>query len=167
MRRYKSVGFLSSFCVEAMAVVEALELTLGEGWPAVTVFFDSRSVLSVVQARFVPGRSSYFVLCIKPLILDLTERGMTVKLVWIPGHRGVAGNERADAVARNAVWCERNSNIEVPLGELKNFWKANLRSESFCGAAKRRGLEAASIVHAFCLILVICGSSSGACPAAR
>ncbi|XP_020298175.1 uncharacterized protein LOC109862511, partial [Pseudomyrmex gracilis] len=105
-----------------MAIVETLELALVEKWRAVTVFSDSRSVLLAVQARFVPGKSSYLVLRIKSLILKLTERGVKVKLVWVPGHCGVTGNERADAFARNAVGCGRDSQIILlePLQILRN-----------------------------------------------
>lgn len=93
LRRYNSAGFVSSFCVEAMAVVEALELTRKEGWHAITVFSDSQSVLSAVQARFDTDSSSYLILRIKALVVELSEGGTEVGL-WIPSHCGVVTSER-------------------------------------------------------------------------
>lgn len=92
------------------------------------------SVLSAVQTRFKPGRSSYLVLWVKSLLLDLSSRGVKVKLVWIPGHSGVRGNEWADSLAKDAVRCGRPSQVGVPLSEIKNLWKADLRTEllSWC-----------------------------------
>ena len=39
-----------------------------------------------------------------------------VRLLYVPGHAGVAGNERADALARAAVTARRSSGWQVVKG---------------------------------------------------
>ena len=47
---------------------------------------------------------------LSPIIIDicnilttLSNLHLTTRLVWIPGHRGISGNEIADSLARSAI----------------------------------------------------------------
>lgn len=47
---YRTAGFVSSFCVESMAVLAALELIDRQRWPRTVIFSDFQSVLGAVGA---------------------------------------------------------------------------------------------------------------------
>lgn len=84
--QFRTSGFLSSFCIETMAILATLELTLKRGWPAVSIFTDSKSALTAIEAQFNPTSSSYLILHIKSLLFQLTKKNIVVKLIWIPSH---------------------------------------------------------------------------------
>ncbi|XP_011707612.1 PREDICTED: uncharacterized protein LOC105462607 [Wasmannia auropunctata] len=125
--KFRSVGFVSSFCVEAMAVLAALNLAESQEWPRLVIFSDSKSVLSAVGAPYVHSHSSYLVLKIKASVYRLVkERGAEVKLVWIPSHTGIRGNERADVLASEAVRDGRDTQFGIPTSEFTNLWSASM-----------------------------------------
>lgn len=70
------------------------------------------------------------------------SKGITVRLIWIPSHRGIVGNERADALASEAVRTGVDTQLGVPTGELRNLWKKHMYNELYqwsLNKAERRG----------------------------
>lgn len=53
----------------------------------------------------------------------LSNKGTKVSLIWIPGHCGIPGNEKADRLARAAIHLCQDSQFCIPLQEIKNLWK--------------------------------------------
>lgn len=43
---FRTVGFVSSFCVEAMAILAAIDFGRNQGWEKLVIFSNSQSVLS-------------------------------------------------------------------------------------------------------------------------
>jgi hypothetical protein len=43
------------------------------------------------------------VMKIKSKYLELLKKGLKVKLIWIPGHYGIPGNDRADAAVKTST----------------------------------------------------------------
>ena len=66
------------------------------------IFTDNQAA---IQACAAPGRSSgqYILRQISQLAAQLQGRGWNIQLQWLPGHEGVYGNERADALAKDAT----------------------------------------------------------------
>lgn len=54
---FRSVDFLSSFSLEAMAIIEALRFFISTDVERATIFSDSRAVLMAIGGKFVPGRA--------------------------------------------------------------------------------------------------------------
>ena len=98
---YKCADFVSSYCVEAIAILMALELEYN--WLKLTIFSDSKSILSAVSAQFDHRDKLHFILFIKDNILHLTRDKVEVKFIWIPSHIGISGNEQANRLAREAI----------------------------------------------------------------
>lgn len=93
---YRTASFVSSFCVESMAILQALSFAFQNDWPSITIFSDSKSTLSAIGSPFDLRCGSHLILEIKQLIFSLLNKGCNVSLIWIPGHCGIPGNEKAD-----------------------------------------------------------------------
>lgn len=106
-----------------MVVLEAIRLARVQNFFPCTIFSDSRSVLAAVTSKFDPNHSSFIILQIKGELKSLRDAGESCDLVWIPSHRGIMGNERADMLAREAFQVGADTQIGIPLKEQKNLWK--------------------------------------------
>ncbi|KYN03203.1 hypothetical protein ALC62_05959 [Cyphomyrmex costatus] len=130
--KYRCAGFVSSYYMEAMAILTALELGDRYGWSKLVIFSDSKSVLSAVNATFDHRSSSYLILFIKDRIIRLSrDMGTEVKLVWIPSHIGISGNERADRLAKEAITSGRDTQLGIPTSEFRNLWNRMMYSDTF------------------------------------
>ena len=78
------------------------------------IFTDNQAA---IQACAAPGRSSgqYILRQISQLAAQLQERGWNIQLQWLPGHEGVYGNERADALAKDATGSPACGSTEEPV----------------------------------------------------
>lgn len=133
--------FLSSYSVESLAILEALRICDRTNWSKVTIFTDSLFNLSAISNGFDPYKGSFLILEIKDLLVELKKKNCNVKLVWIPAHRGIEGNEHADKTAKQACQMDElamDESIKVPARELKRVWKKNTLKESFEWAWKDR-----------------------------
>lgn len=91
----------SVFTAELSAIVLALQIIFTLPVSSFTIFCDSRSALSALDS---------FNTSLHPLVLSALEwlyllrnRRYRVGFCWVPGHVGVAGNERADRLAGEAA----------------------------------------------------------------
>lgn len=88
----RSQNFLSSFCLEALAILDAT--TIIENNNVDTHFFifsDFKSVLFAFISKFIPGKSNNIILLIKKASMRISNSGKSLKFIWIPGHRGIKG----------------------------------------------------------------------------
>jgi ribonuclease HI len=56
---------------------------------------------------------------LKEKIDRLESRGKIIQFYWIPGHSGIEVNERADSEAKQAVKEGRDSQLLLPVADLK------------------------------------------------
>lgn len=91
----------SVFTAELSAIVLALRFIFTLPVGSFTVFSDFRSSLLALQ--FSPPSVGPLVLSALEWLYLLLNRGYRVGFCWVPGHVGVPGNERADALARQAA----------------------------------------------------------------
>jgi len=89
---------------ELWAISEALDIAdksgIGSDIP-ITIFCDSQKALNAIARP--PTCQEYRLL--RELIYKRTEdfhrNGHHIRLIWVPGHSGILGNEKAHIVARN------------------------------------------------------------------
>ena len=88
--------------------------------PQATVCTDSKSTLQALQRTedlTHPG-----VYEIHKLILSL-RADQHVTFLWIPGHSGISGNDRADSMAKEAAMLPDPEELPVALGDILHLTK--------------------------------------------
>lgn len=87
-------NFSSIFTAEAFAIFKAIKCSNKK---KTVIFSDSLSTISAVKNI---SNSIGIVETIRDLLISNSQ---TLKIVWIPGHTGIRGNEAADTAARSAI----------------------------------------------------------------
>ena len=92
----------SIFTAELYAIRVSLNNIIegGERGDNFTIFSDSRSALLALKKS---STRSPLVGEIKELIHRARTKNVEIELCWVPGHANIAGNERADAAAKQAA----------------------------------------------------------------
>ena len=103
----------SSTMAELAAIRQAMEEASRCTKERVVIFTDSMAALAALRNR-APKNHTALVLTIQAKVRHLQTTGRTVQLTWIPGHANIAGNVRADALARNATLSPHVS-LRLPL----------------------------------------------------
>lgn len=83
---------------ELTAILRAAEALEGEARP-VEIRTDSKYAIGVLTQGWKAKANQELIASVKAALKTLKK----VKLTYVPGHAGVAGNERADTLARSAV----------------------------------------------------------------
>ncbi|MEL6986791.1 MAG: reverse transcriptase domain-containing protein [Bacteroidota bacterium] len=105
----------SIFTAELSAILRALKEILIQDPNEYIIYCDSKSVLQSLN-HFNPAH---------PLILDILEwlivakrRGHNIEFCWVPAHVGIAGNERADQVAKSSIIDNIARNCPLPFRDI-------------------------------------------------
>lgn len=126
---FRSAGFSSIFTAEALAIAEALKIISEVNDKNFTIFSDSKSVLMALMSLSNTLNKSYLIGYIKDKLRILSESGKVVSFFWIPAHKGIVGNERADQMAKAAARSGRDTQLCIPASDFKSLWKSLLKEE--------------------------------------
>ena len=111
-------NYHSIFSAELIAIREAFSIALESKWKKVVICTDSRSSANLIEARHN---------CSHPIVNEIRHLNQkrppnkTIIILWIPGHTGIAGNEKADAFAKQSLLLPAENNIPCPANDLINY----------------------------------------------
>lgn len=106
---YEYLGTATNNVAELTAILRAAELVpVGA---AAVVRTDSQYSIGVLQKGWKAKANQELIAKVKTALKD---RGKSWVLQYVPGHAGVAGNERADELAREAVSSRRSQMPTIP-----------------------------------------------------
>ena len=108
-------GSSSIFTAEAKAILSALNYIKTCRMKSFVIYTDSLSCLQAITS----GTSRHpLILKIIKLVDTLSKCQYDVTFCWLPSHTGIAGNEKADAAAKDALKGDI-SNIKIPYSDFK------------------------------------------------
>ena len=105
---------------ELLAIYKALQYCYSDN-KKYAIFTDSMSSLQLISNCNIKTYKS-LAYDILELIQDMQNR---VKLQWIPSHKGILGNERADALAKAVPDCNSETYFKVPKEDYYNLIQKN------------------------------------------
>ena len=125
--QFRLSALASVYTAELYAIFRALRHLEVRGAPGpFAIFSDSMSALKVIQTF---NCAHPLVQKIQSLLLRLTSAGGGVRFVWIPGHVGIIGNERADAAAKAAAEKASVDMSLVHVNDLQAYFKRAVQQE--------------------------------------
>ncbi|XP_077277527.1 uncharacterized protein LOC143905805 isoform X2 [Temnothorax americanus] len=112
----------SSYTAEAFAVMAALRLMLCQierRARDMVILSDCRSVLMSIRSNILDVHRNQYIIEARRILYELCyKHEKRVILVWIPAHKGILGNELADATAKEAATEEADPSIVVPVSDM-------------------------------------------------
>lgn len=109
----------------ALWVAEDLALTKGKALKEITILTDSLSAVKQISNR---KSDSETVLLIRNSISHHKKWNRKINLIWIKGHDDYYGNIRADQLARRAVQCGTEFEVNIPISVIKKLLKTQSKS---------------------------------------
>jgi len=134
--KFRSTSYTSIYSLEAMAILETINQASNHGFLNFTIFSDSKSVLSALQNVSCNNKSSHLILEIRHQIKQIVEKNGSIKLIWIPSHCGIEGNETADPLAKEAPKYEVDYQMCTLVRDFKATWKKSNSNRSLDGVRK-------------------------------
>nr|CAI5851364.1 unnamed protein product [Callosobruchus analis] len=96
---YRKLRDHTAICTaETLAIREAIRI-MGKRTDKLAVITDSLSALQAITKQGIDKDQDYITLSTREEII-LAEQDCNIKLIWVPSHTGIAGNEQADRLAQ-------------------------------------------------------------------
>lgn len=130
----KSINNLASiYTAECIALNEACDIALQNTDKNVIILTDSLSALQKLKNLNFDIKSNSYIYEIKNKAIEfskLSTNNSKIKLIWIPSHIGISGNEQADKIAKIATNNPSNPNTRIPFTDLRQKFKLDSKKET-------------------------------------
>lgn len=128
----------SIYAAEAVAIEKAIgvvqEMKIERD---VLILTDSQSVIKAIMNNNIKRYQNRYIWKIKEKIYNIIREawkrdGTKRKIVigWIPGYKGIAGNEIADRIAKEGTKDNRDERIKVPLNDWSRMYKEEMEKRT-------------------------------------
>ncbi|XP_060866918.1 uncharacterized protein LOC132942499 isoform X1 [Metopolophium dirhodum] len=107
---FKLPSTCSIYTAEALAILLAIKYINKKENQKHIILSDSLSTLISVKNKFNP---SDIAIQIQNRLEEANQKNNNIKLIWIPGHIGIIGNERADKQAKLAINSPNSQYINI------------------------------------------------------
>lgn len=91
------------FEAEALAILYAINTILKTNARKSAIFSDSLSVISSLKNPAATGNPHHRIYQIRKALFECSRQSLETHIFWIPSHRGIPGNERADSLAKESL----------------------------------------------------------------
>lgn len=112
IQKYNIPTAVSSWYVELLGILKALESLRDSRNQNILIVSDSKSALESLKNNNFKNNNNLLVSEIKQIYDRLINSGNFIQLLWIPGHKGVKGNEVADDAAKDALVNGQTCNLK-------------------------------------------------------
>ncbi|XP_071649693.1 uncharacterized protein [Temnothorax longispinosus] len=132
---------VSTFTAEAWAIYETMFIIHQLQIPSAIIFSDCSSVLQTITSYNIT-HNNYIISLIRNMYYRAVTSGSKIKVAWIPSHKGITGNERADILAKRAARKGRKTSCMVPYIDLyhRSKYILNRRYQTYLeNAASTKG----------------------------
>ena len=116
----------TSYRAELVALREALILIEESQFSPQNSWFFTDSESTVERLKQGPGAQADELTAAVWLLLDKISRTQSIMIQWIPGHKGIDGNEKADQLAKEGATMQQVSN-RIDFQTVKTAIKLHMR----------------------------------------
>lgn len=122
-------AYASIFTIEAFAILITLDYVRENNLKKVVIFSDSLSVLKSISCPNPNNIKSHIIFLIRNRLASLTLLHFDIILAWIPGHKGLEGNEIADEAAKLASSNSPLLNFGLPPSDFVSCFREQLNDK--------------------------------------
>ena len=108
----------SIYSAELYAIFVALQLVRDHRFPSPCICSDSKSAL---QSLKYPTFTQHLHIHIAEIHHQLLTDGADIQFMWVPGHSGITGNDKADFFAKQALTLPDTTEIPIEHGSIKSL----------------------------------------------
>ena len=142
-RGFRLPDTASVFTSELYAIYQVLKHIRRHGHDRCLIVTDSASAAMALRNQRI---STALILKILELLADICSGGCEIRLLWVPSHVGIEGNERADVAAKVASRSPHIRPLKVEVGDLKpainrlvlDEWQSRWEREPDCALKRIR-----------------------------